>query len=708
MHAAPLPLVREVVLIGGGHTHALVLQRWGMNPLAGARLTVINPDPTAPYTGMLPGHIAGHYSRDALDIDLVRLARHAGARVILGRGTGLDRDAQMVHVTGRPPVHYDIISVDVGATSAMPGIPGFTEHAIPAKPLGKLAEAWRSFVADPPEGPRLAVIGGGVAGAELALAMAWRLRDHVPSIDIIEAKKALRGVSPRGRRILVTRLKKAGITLHEDARVVAVGPDAVRLEDREIPSHFTVGSAGARPPAMLAETGLHLTDGYITVDEMLRSVSDPSVYAVGDCAHLAFAPRPKAGVFAVRQAPILYANLRADLAGRARRRYRPQRDFLKLVSLGRKSALADKFGMAVAAPALWRWKDRIDRRFMDRFSALTPMPQPELPGEHVAGIAQALGPKPLCGGCGAKVGGNPLGEALGGIGDDAAILPVGTATQVLSTDHLRAVTEDPWVMARIAANHALGDIWAMGARPQAALSTVILPRMTPELQRAWLSEIIDGARSVFGGEGAEIVGGHTSLGAELTIGFTVTGLCDREPITLAGARPGDVLVLTKPVGSGTILAAEMQLAARGAWVAGCLAAMQVSQGAAGRVLANARAMTDVTGFGLAGHLANLARTSGVSAEIDVAAVPFLPGAVELADRGIRSTLFDANLSHAFSAPPPSDPRAALLYDPQTAGGLLAAVPAEDVEETMAALRSRNHEAARIGLIDEGPPALRLL
>jgi selenide,water dikinase len=297
---------------------------------------------------------------------------------------------------------------------------------------------------------------------------------------------------------------------------------------------------------------------------------------------------------------------------------------------------------------------------------------------------------------------------LGGVGDDAAVLPAGDGWQALSTDHLRAVTEDPWVMARIAAVHALGDVWAMAARPQAALATVILPRMSEALQVRTLAEIVDGAERVFAAEGCRIVGGHTSLGAELTIGFTVTGQGDGRAVGLGGAQPGDSLLLTKPLGSGTMLAAEMQLAARGDWVTACLEAMQVPQAAASRLLAGAHAMTDVTGFGLAGHLANICRASGVAADIDVAAVPVLPGAIELAARGIRSTIYPANLRHAFAAEAPSDPRAALLYDPQTAGGLLAAVAPESAEPARVALCAAGYPAAIVGRVRAGPPSLRVV
>ncbi|MEL6600993.1 MAG: FAD-dependent oxidoreductase, partial [Pseudomonadota bacterium] len=178
-----LPLTRDLVLIGGGHAHALLLRRWGMRPVPGVRLTVITPEPTAPYTGMLPGYVAGHYARRDLEIDILRLTRFAGGRIILSAATGVDPVAQTVTVPGRPPVRYDRLSINVGITSRVPDVPGLAETAVPAKPLSHFAERWDGFVQKVAEGtlpPDIAVIGGGVGGVELALAMSHRLRDYAP------------------------------------------------------------------------------------------------------------------------------------------------------------------------------------------------------------------------------------------------------------------------------------------------------------------------------------------------------------------------------------------------------------------------------------------------------------------------------------------------------------------------------------------------
>ncbi|MEM7644208.1 MAG: FAD-dependent oxidoreductase, partial [Pseudomonadota bacterium] len=170
-----IPLTRDLLLIGGGHAHALVLRLWGMNPLPGVRVTVINPGPTAPYSGMLPGHVAGHYTRDELDIDLVRVARFASARLIDGAVDGIDLDAKTVSVPGRDPIPWDVASIDIGIHSEMPDLPGFTDHAIGAKPLDRFAREWRAYreAANAGEIAKdIAIIGGGIAGVELSMAMA--------------------------------------------------------------------------------------------------------------------------------------------------------------------------------------------------------------------------------------------------------------------------------------------------------------------------------------------------------------------------------------------------------------------------------------------------------------------------------------------------------------------------------------------------------
>lgn len=700
-----IPLTRDLVLIGGGHTHALVLRKWGMDPLAGVRVTLINPGPTAPYSGMLPGFVAGHYTRDRLDIDLVRLARHAGARLIDGKAEAIDPVARTITVPGRPPVAYDVCAIDVGITSEMPNLPGFADHGIPAKPLGPFATRWDSFRKTATD-PKVAIIGGGVAGAELAMAMAHALRDRNSTVHLIDRGAVLDGFDPPARSRLLDALSKLNVTLVENADVAEVRADAVILtDDTRIASDFTTGAAGAKPHGWMSQIGLKCYEGFLAVGPTLQT-SDASVFAVGDCAHLSHDPRPKAGVFAVREAPVLFDNLRAALTGDRMRPYRPQKDYLKLISLGGKSALAEKFGTARRGGLLWRWKDHIDRKFMDQFDSLPEMEE-ERPETVASGVEEALGDAPLCGGCGAKVGRGALRGVLSDLpstprddimplpGDDAAVLRTGNARQVLTTDHLSAVTEDPVLMARIAAVHALGDVWAMGADPQAAVLSLTVPRMTAPLQSRTVGEVTRTIADVLSDAGAALVGGHTTMGDGLTIGLSITGLLSRDPITLAGARASDAIVLTKSIGTGTILAAEMRRRAQGRDVLACYDSMVRPSAQAARALHDAHAMTDVTGFGLAGHLANICEASGVGATVALDDVPLLPGALGLAEAGIRSSLFPDNRNDP-RVTAPETARAALMFDPQTCGGLLAAFPRARAE-TLA----RDGHVTIIGEFKEG-------
>jgi len=716
----PIPITRDLVLLGGGHTHALVLRKWAMTPLPGVQVTLVNPDVKAPYTGMLPGYVAGHYQRNELDIDLVKLARAAGARLILDRAVGIDTESKRVRLADRPDIAYDTLSIDIGVTSGLALNPPHGLDIIPAKPLGPFAEAWVDLLdraRDQSAPPNVAIIGAGVAGAELALAMAFRLRTEghrSAAIKIIEAAAdPLRELNASARARLLLDLNTAGVEIVTNASLSAISAE----------TDFIVSTAGAAPYEWLSETELALEKGYIAVDQHLQSITASDVFAAGDCAHLLHAPRPKAGVFAVRQAPVLFDNLRAQLSGGALRRYQPQRSYLKLISRGHKSAVTDKWGIGAAGDWVWHWKDRIDQAFMKQFHKPVEMSQAPRPEQLAVGVAALLdqNDKP-CGACGAKVAQAPLlaglaaatsGEASAQMPvaqlDDAAIVKTGDRTEVFSTDHLRAFNADAYTLAKVAAIHALGDIWSMGGRPKTILSQIILPPLAPSKQREMIREIAVGAGEIFDALGTRIAGGHTSSGQELTIGFSIAGVLDRTPITQAGASAGDILVLTKPIGTGIILAAEMRQLADGSDYQAALASMYRMQAAASDLLSMAAtAMTDVTGFGLAGHLLNILDASHLSARLSLSNLPILAGAEQLNAAGIRSTLWPDNAAQRQRISNMTSGRADLLFDPQTCGGMLAAIPPDKLQQILSAFADAGEPIWKIGELIAGPPQIDLL
>jgi selenide,water dikinase len=278
----------------------------------------------------------------------------------------------------------------------------------------------------------------------------------------------------------------------------------------------------------------------------------------------------------------------------------------------------------------------------------------------------------------------------------------GRRLAVQTVDYFRAIIDDPYLFGKIAANHALGDIYAMGAEPQTALAIATLPLGIEAKVEADLAQMMAGANAVLSLAGCALVGGHSSEGAELSLGFAVNGLLDRDAaLRKGGLRPGDALILTKPIGTGALLAAHMRGKAKARWVMAAIAHMLQSNMAAAQILRahGANAATDITGFGLLGHLVEMTKASDADALLRLAAVPLLEGLTQTMAAGIFSSLQPQNvrLRRAISnlETAATHPRYPILFDPQTAGGLLAAVPSDRAHACLDALRAAGYTAAAI-------------
>ena len=677
---------------------------------------------------MLPGLIAGHYSFDQAHIDLVPLTRFAGARFFHDEVTGIDPVAQTLSMVNRPPVGYDVLSINTGSTPATHEVSGAGDHVVPVKPINRFLGHWESLrkrIGEYGAGTRIGVVGGGTGGVELCLSVhhALTAQSNPPenlSLELISADGEILREHPgsvvrRFRRILAER----GIEVHIDTRVTQVMPNTlVDAAGREFRFHEILWVTQAGAPPWLASSGIGVDDqGFMLVNDHLQSHSHRNIFGAGDVATMADHPRPKAGVFAVRQGRPLTRNLRRQLLKKPLTRYRPQRRFLKLVSTGDRYAVASRGPWSAEGRWVWRWKDWIDSRFMEKYQVLPDMESTAENAEIPAplrdpAVEDVVGDDMRCGGCGAKVGADVLAAALADIGtlpredvivgleapDDAAMIAVpSNRLSVLSVDGFRPMIDDPYLFGRITANHCLGDIYAMGAEPQAAMTMATMPVWPEDKLVDELRQMLLGALYVFDREGVALVGGHTGEGAELTLGFTVTGLIEPDQaLRKAALRAGDVLVLTKAVGTGTLLAADMRARARGRWLEAAITSMLHSCRAAGDVLRihGAHACTDVTGFGLAGHLLEMLGDAPLGALIDLDALPVLPGALETIEKGILSTLQPKNERFAAQVEATTRQREqaefALLFDPQTAGGLLAGVPRDNVRACVAELVAQGY------------------
>jgi selenide,water dikinase len=718
---------RELVLVGGGHAHVQVLRRLAMDPPVRTRVTVVVDTPIAVYSGMVPGFVAGQYRREELEIDVLPLARRAGARVVLAPMTGLDAQRRRIRLAGRPSIPFDVASLDVGSTVAGLDLPGVREHAVPTRPIGAFVQRVEGVLTRAPPGPaghplRLLIVGGGAGGVEIAFTLLERLRHGGAQAraTLLSGASGILADYPESlvRRVL-RRARASGIDVRNGVRAVAAEAGVLVCADgaRE-PFDILVWVTGAVASRALAGVELPKDErGFLRTRSTLEVEGGDGLFAAGDCAHLVEFPRtPRAGVYAVRQGPVLTTNLKAALEGGRLTRYRPQRDFLTLLNMGDGTAIGSKWGVSFEGAWVMRLKDAIDRRFMRRFQVLDTVGTPTVAFRD----QPSMGGEMLCGGCAAKLGQTALQRALSRLDppradasvvlgldapDDAAAVVSPSGDVIASSlDAFPAFTDDPYLVGQVGAVNAVSDLLAKGADPRHALALVALPEgESPEQAEEDLVQVLSGARAALDALGVTLLGGHTTTAAGLLVGFSVDGIAASRGslLRMNGLRPGDRLILTKPLGTGVIFHADARGEARGPWIQAALASMLRPNLAAARVTreAEASAATDVTGFGLAGHLGEMLRASGVSAVLDVAALPALPGALELLARGLRSTAHAANeragRGLAIAPEALAHPRLPLLFDPQTSGGLVFGLSHERAPLALERLHAAGDDAATI-------------
>ncbi len=367
------PGSRHLVLLGGGHTHSLVLLALAREPLADTRITLVSDTSMAAYSGMLPGHIAGIYRREEIHIDLAALCRDAGANLIVTAADGIAPETRTV-LNQRTAITdpADILSINVGAIPDSTGVPGAAEYGIPSKPVPALLAGWDRLciaAASTSIPPRVVIVGGGAGGVELALAMQARLGSSAHFTLVHHGDEPLARHPPQARRTIAALLDERGINRRPRSSVTAVEADAITIDHTQrLSADFTFWITQPSPQKWLRNTSLALDPaGFIRVRPTLQCINHSAIFAAGDVASIEHTPLPKAGVFAVRMADPLVANLRALHAGRALRSYQPQTRFLSLISTADGRALATRGTWVHRSRLMAWWKDRIDRRFMRRF-----------------------------------------------------------------------------------------------------------------------------------------------------------------------------------------------------------------------------------------------------------------------------------------------------------------------------------------------------
>ncbi len=690
---------KHVVLLGIGHTNAHVLRMWGMQPLPDCSLTCISDFSIATYSGMLPAVLAGQNAKEQMEIDLVRLCSSVGARLICERVVGIDHQDRELRFDHRPPVPFDVLSIGIGSVPTTSGLMAGADDILKIKPmqtfLQRLSDSIASVVTckSAPQ-LRIVIVGGGVAGVEISFCVppfVRKITDRDHTIHLVtRSESVLPDALASTRRRVLREMAARGIAITTDRSVTRVAPGQVRLDDdTPIDADLVIWATGAVAPDTMDRFDLPLDDrGFIATDSTLRTRAGQPIFAVGDSGTIVDHPVPKAGVYAVRQGPVLWQNIARTLRGEPLQSYVPQPSFLRLINQGDGRAIGQWKGFSFSGRWVMRLKNSIDTRFMEKFQPSTMAAQDNEPMQ--------------CRGCGCKLGGELLESALAGeqgiqikIEDAAEIGGQADHPLVASTDFFSNPMEDAFLSGRVAALHAASDIIASGAKPTDALANVVLPEGDGRTQQRVLRDFLAGAKLEFDCMGASIVGGHTIVGPRMEVGFTVIGKpIGRTLIRKKNLKPGDRLFLTKPLGIGILLAAHARSLCSAAHYQSLVEAMLLRQHELAQVAIDCEidAGTDVTGFGLAGHLLEMLDASDLSAQIRLRDIGLLPGVRQSLDQGIESSLApDNRRAQSKIAIDPALRQSApykALFDPQTCGGLLLGVSGEKSDRMLDAFTRR--------------------
>ncbi|HYD50033.1 MAG TPA: selenide, water dikinase SelD [Terriglobales bacterium] len=718
---------RHLLLLGGGQSHVFLLRSLVLRPQPDLRVTLLSTHSYVSYPPMVPGFLAGQYRLEEIQIDLRSLAARAGAAFMPERVLRIDPETHLVQLDNRPALPYELLSIDLAVEPATMPITEDDGAAV-VKPAQAAAQQIHEAFASPAPaaGRRVVIIGAGTPGVEIAFGVAARLRwEGKGSLTLVDrAAMPVAEGDPRLSHQVKRALQRHGAEFIGGVDAEEVFAGGVYLSDgRQLPADLVIWATGGRGPQLLLDSDLPVNErGFLMVGDDLRCRAFPEIFASGECVTIENYPHlPRTGAISTREAELLTHNVRAAAAGAKLKTFKPPKRWFQLINTADGKAIMSYSHVTSRGRAWWALKDRSDRRFIREYA------RPVLKNEPKPDAATASAPAVSSSHLPAKVTAEVLERVLCRLdlprseailvgaedGDDAAVFahPPGSLA-VATVDVLPLFSDDFYFVGRVAASNAASDLYAMGAEGTAAMAMVCLPHCDDRSAEQHLEHFLSGALAQLSSMGIALAGGHTMIGNQALLGFSMHGWVSPDRILRkSGAQPGDRLVLTKPLGSGVILAAAKAGVAAAEWVDAAHAAMVQSNGAAMRLLRDhgAHACTDVTGFGLGGHLSELLRASEVGARLYGLALPALPGAVELLTASWRSEAHAANeraQMRGYRADP-SLPSFALCFDPQISGGLLAAVPRDRLSQMRNAFAEAGEPFAEIGEIYDGVPEWEL-
>ncbi|RMF17933.1 MAG: selenide, water dikinase SelD [Gammaproteobacteria bacterium] len=718
-----IPKKIDLVLIGAGYGHLEVIRQLALYPVADVRVTLVTPESLAAFSGRIAQAIRSPMDEAELEFDIRRICAWAGIRYIKRRVVGIQRDLKRILCDGHPPIRYDVLSLNTGGAPVVPE--GFAQEdwIWPVKPLKPFLDRVRSVLESSAGATRLTVLGGGAAGCEMALALAdaARERAHGQLAVRLVARKILPGFSRAARAAMIDELERADVEVMHGCSVQAAQNHRLLLDDGQaLETDVLILATGPRPQSWLADSGLDTdAEGFVKVNPHLQT-SDPDIFAVGDICAFSH-PVPRNRILAIEEGRLLSDNLHRYIARRELKRFDEHVSNRAIIELGHNRALmvGRRFVTRGRLPALIRHQR--DTTYFDSLVHLPELPddgQPtqgvrivpeDLPMESVtisgqgaaAGLGQSLVRRVLD-----RIGVEAVQGVWVGVAeaDDAAVVRVpGGKEWVQSVSMLRGILTDPWTLGRIATLHAMGNIYAMGGEVHSVMATAVVPYAATPLMEEDLFMLMDGSQQELSAHGAALIGGHSSEGLELMFGLSVNGMvAEGAWLSKRITEPGQALVMIKSLGTGFVLTAHRQARAHTRWVEEAMVSMMQSVRDAVPVAREhgVTACTHVTGYGLAGNLLEMVQDAAVGARIRLSQLPLLSAVPQLVDRGVTSALYRQNLGAQarmdYAENLSKQPAFQALFDPQTSGGLVFAVPEGNARSLCDALARAGYVAAVIG------------
>jgi len=678
-------LIKQLVLIGGGHANVQILKKLCMSRIKGLHTILISENCEATYSGMTPGYIHRDFNLEEISIDLQRLCFNAGATFIKDKVIKLETNYKKLLLQNFPSINYDLLSINTGSISNTKGIKiEKLSKFFFAKPISSLVNNLYQIDQILDKKSRISIIGGGVASYELAFSL---LRRYENNLEItIFGKNILKekNLNKKTKKNLKKISSNLGIKEYLGEVVSVTETNLVLNNGEKFESDLTLLSSGADIETWLSDSSLNKDkNGFIVVDNNLLSTSDKNIFVTGDACTVEGNFRPKSGVMAVRQGQVLKENIFSKLTGMPLKKFKAQKNWLYLIGTYKNKALLNYFFLSFHGRWCWKLKEMIDRRFINKFkfNSNSSMAFRDFELEKPTDI------KMYCQGCGSKVSKNTLVNFLNeenSFSDlpDSSVININSSSLLQSIDHIKLFTSlNPFDFGIISYLHSQNDILSGGGLVKNISVSLALPFSEGIIESFFMEYFMKGINSEAIKDSSTIVSGHSYQSIEPGVTITMNGTFEKK-ITKSQAQDGELIYLSKPLGTGYLLAAyfnnsellsSFDFQKLMIWMKrGNKRISEISKSFKSKIT------TDISGFGLASHLSDICKSSGLSAEIKLNAELLINKNIEILEK-YKSTGFENNYLSSANEISISDNNKLqnILYDPQTNGPLLISIQKED-------------------------------